>query len=53
MGVLLAVGEGEGGGLGFLTNFSNYIAGSSFFDSVLNTFFITGFDSSGLGCYTF
>lgn len=51
IGVDLEGGEGEG--LGFLTNFSSYIAGSSFFDSVLNTFFITGFDSSGLGCCTF
>jgi hypothetical protein len=47
--VTFAGGEG---GLGFLTNFASDIAGSSFLDSVLNTFFGTGFDSSGFGCCT-
>lgn len=41
------VGEGDAGILGLFTNLASYSVGSSFFDSVLKTFFGAGFNSSG------
>ncbi len=47
------VGEGDAGRLGLFTNLASYSVGSSFFDSVLKTFFGAGFNSSGFWCSTF